>query len=115
MEFCIVNADGIIENMIVADESFASEIGALPGYEGTAIGAAYAPPAVLTPAQQRKAAYEREALVEWEGQLLTVTEAAQVWQYYAAEGNIKSYDIQRLIAEAKAAIRKTYPDGEVSN
>lgn len=44
MEFCIVNAEGIIENIIVADESFAAEIGALPGYEGAAIGEAYAPP-----------------------------------------------------------------------
>ena len=43
MEFCIVNADGIIENIIVADESFAAEIGALPGYEGAAIGEVYAP------------------------------------------------------------------------
>ena len=115
MEFCIVNADGIVENIIVADEAFAAQIGAVPSYDGAAIGAAYAPPAVLTPAQQRKAAYEEKALVAWEGQLLTVTEAAQVWQYYAAEGNIKSYDIQRLIAEAKAAIREMYPDGEVSS
>lgn len=44
MEFCIVNADGIIENIIVADESFAAEIGALPGYKGAAIGQAYDPP-----------------------------------------------------------------------
>lgn len=44
MEFCIVNADGIIENIIVADESFAAEIGALPYYDGAAIGGAYAPP-----------------------------------------------------------------------
>lgn len=44
MEFCIVNADGIIENIIVADESFATEIGALPSYDGAAIGGAYAPP-----------------------------------------------------------------------
>ena len=44
MEFCIVNADGIIENIIVADESFAVEIGALPYYDGAAIGGAYAPP-----------------------------------------------------------------------
>lgn len=44
MEFCIVNADGIVENIIVADESFAVEIGALPYYDGAAIGVAYAPP-----------------------------------------------------------------------
>lgn len=44
MEFCIVNADGIIENIIVADEPFAAEIGALPSYENAAIGGAYTPP-----------------------------------------------------------------------
>ena len=44
MDYCIVNADGIIENMIVADESFAAEIGALLSYDGAAIGEAYAPP-----------------------------------------------------------------------
>lgn len=44
MEFCIVNADGIIENIIVADESFAAEIGAVPSYDGAAIGEVYAPP-----------------------------------------------------------------------
>ena len=45
MEFCIVNAEGIIENIIVADEEFAAEIGAVPSYDGAAIGEAYAPPA----------------------------------------------------------------------
>ena len=44
MDYCIVNAEGIIENIIVADESFAAEIGALPTYDGAAIGGAYAPP-----------------------------------------------------------------------
>ena len=44
MDYCIVNADGIIENIIVADESFAAEIGALPSYDGAVIGGAYAPP-----------------------------------------------------------------------
>ena len=44
MDYCIVNADGIIENIIVADEPFAAEIGALPSYDGAAIGGAYAPP-----------------------------------------------------------------------
>lgn len=43
MEFCIVNADGVIENIIVADGAFAAEIGAHPYYEGARIGAEYAP------------------------------------------------------------------------
>lgn len=43
MEYCIVE-DGVIINMIVADADFAAEIGALPAYEGAAIGGAYTPP-----------------------------------------------------------------------
>lgn len=44
MNFCIVNADGIIENIIVADEAFAAEVRAVPSYDGAAIGKVYAPP-----------------------------------------------------------------------
>lgn len=43
MDYCIVE-DGVIVNMIVAEADFAEEIGALPGYDGAAIGAAYSPP-----------------------------------------------------------------------
>lgn len=43
MEYCIVE-DGVIVNMIVAEADFAAEIGALPSYEGAAIGRAYTPP-----------------------------------------------------------------------
>ena len=43
MEYCIVE-DGVIVNIIVAEADFAAEIGALPAYEGAAIGGAYTPP-----------------------------------------------------------------------
>lgn len=43
MEYCIVE-DGVIVNMIVAEADFAGEIGALPAYEGAAMGGAYTPP-----------------------------------------------------------------------
>ena len=43
MDYCIVE-DGVIVNMIVAEADFAAEIGALPGYDGAFIGAAYSPP-----------------------------------------------------------------------
>lgn len=43
MEYCIVE-DGVIVNMIVAEADFAAEIGALPGYDGAAIGGKYSPP-----------------------------------------------------------------------
>lgn len=43
MNYLIVE-NGIIQNIIVADEAFAEFVGALPSYEGAAIGAAYEPP-----------------------------------------------------------------------
>lgn len=45
MNYCIVNDENIIENIIVADEEFAESIGAKPSYDGATIGASYSPPA----------------------------------------------------------------------
>lgn len=45
MNYCIVNDENIIENIIVADETFAESIGAKPSYDGASIGEAYNPPA----------------------------------------------------------------------
>lgn len=45
MEYCILNAEGVIENIIVSDAAFAETLGLLPAYDGAAIGTAYAPPA----------------------------------------------------------------------
>ena len=109
MEFCIVNADGIIENIIVADELFAAEIEALPFYVGASIGEAYRPPGVA-PAKQRELAYNTEKVVGWLGSQITVTEAVTLWQYYAAEGSEKADALQDLIAAAKTEIRGKYPD-----
>lgn len=66
-----------------------------------------------TPAQRREEAYNTQPLVEWEGEHLTVTQAAQKWQYYAAEGSEKADELQALIATAKQTIREQYPDEEV--
>lgn len=63
-----------------------------------------------TPAQLREEAYNTEAIIAWDGEMITVTQASQLWQYYAAEGSIKAYDLQALIAAAKAEIREKYPD-----
>lgn len=63
-----------------------------------------------TPAEKREEAYNTERLIEYDGKLLTVTEAAQLWQYYAAEGSEKATALTVLIAEAKAKIREEYPD-----
>lgn len=65
------------------------------------------------PAQQREEAYNTKPIIEWCGELLTVTQAAQKWQYYAAEGSRKADELQTLIAAAKQTIREQYPDEEV--
>ena len=44
MNYCIVNDENIIENIIVADEEFALFIGAKESYDGAAIGGTYSPP-----------------------------------------------------------------------
>ncbi len=109
MDYCIVNAEGIIENIIVAEESFATEIEALPSYVGASIGEAYRPPGVA-PAKQRELAYTTEKIIEWFGSQITVTEAVTLWQYYAAEGNSRADELKTLIATAKQKIRNMYPD-----
>lgn len=43
MNYLIIE-NGIITNIIVADEAFAIETGALPYYEGATIGQPYSPP-----------------------------------------------------------------------
>ena len=64
-----------------------------------------------TPAQQRENAYNTEKVIEWGGEMLTVTEASQKWQYYAAEGDTaKTDELTTLIAAAKETIRQQYPD-----
>lgn len=66
-----------------------------------------------TPAQQRENAYNTDPVIEWGGEMLTVTQAATLWQYYAAEGSEKANELQTLIATAKQTIRERFPDKEV--
>ena len=109
--FAIVK-EGVIKNIIRADAPFAKSIGALPAYEGAAIGDVYAPSGA---AQKREEAYNTRPVVAWGGEMLTVTQAAQKWQYYAAEGNEKAEVLQALIREAKAAIREEFPEDATSS
>ena len=68
-------------------------------------------PEITSPAKQREEAYNTQAIIPWDGEMLTVTQASQKWQYYAAEGNTEKTDeLTALIAEAKAKIREQYPD-----
>ena len=70
---------------------------------------------VLTAAARRKQAYNTIPCVSFGGSMLTVTQAAQQWAYYAAEGRSDKTDaLTALIAAAKAEIRAQYPDEEVT-
>lgn len=69
-------------------------------------------PETTTPAQQREQAYNDQPVIEWDGDMLTVTQAATKWQYYAAEGSAKADELQVLIAAAKQAVRAQFPDEE---
>ena len=109
MNYLIIE-NNIISNIIVCDELFASQVGALPYYEGANIGDTYNPNSNLTPSELREQAYNTEKLVDFNSQSLTVTEASQLWQYYAAEGSDKANELQVLISNAKTSIREKYPD-----
>lgn len=63
-----------------------------------------------TPAELREEAYNTEKCISWEDKMITVTEASQKWQYYAAEGSSLADELQVLIAAAKLNIRERYPD-----
>ena len=72
-------------------------------------------PETPSPTKQREEAYNTQAIIPWDGEMLTVTQASQKWQYYAAEGNTEKTDeLTALIAEAKAKIREQYPDEEAN-
>lgn len=60
MNYCIVDSEGIIVNMIVAEADFAAEIGALPGYDGAAIGEKYSPPPSPPTTDERVTKLENE-------------------------------------------------------
>ena len=62
------------------------------------------------PSLLREEAYNTNPVIEWNGSMLTVTEANSLWQYYAAEGSAQADVLQKLIASAKAEIRERFPD-----
>lgn len=54
MNYCIVNPDSIIENIIVCEnDEIAAEFHALPSYETADIGSVYDPPAPPPTAMER--------------------------------------------------------------
>lgn len=61
MNYCIVNADGIIENIIVCEsDEVAAQFGAVASYDGATIGESYNPPPPPPTTEERVAALESE-------------------------------------------------------
>ena len=61
MNYCIVNADGIIENIIVCEsDEVAAQFGAVASYDGATIGKPYNPPPPPPTTEERVAALEAE-------------------------------------------------------
>lgn len=59
MNYCIVNSDSIIENIIVCEsDEIAAQFGAVASYDGAAIGEAYSPPPPPPTTEERVAALE---------------------------------------------------------
>lgn len=64
----------------------------------------------FTPMELREKAYETEKCIEWDGNIMTVDEANDMFLKYDAEGNTKANGLTSLIASAKAEIRERFPD-----
>lgn len=59
MNYCIVNLDGIIKNIIVCEsDEVAAQFGAVASYDGAVIGEAYSPPPPPPTTEERLAALE---------------------------------------------------------
>ena len=59
MNYCIVNPDGIIKNIIVCEsDEVAAQFGAVASYDGAVIGEAYSPPPPPPTTEERVAALE---------------------------------------------------------
>ena len=64
----------------------------------------------FTPMELREKAYETEKCIEWDGNIMTVDEANDMFLKYNAEGNAKADELTALIAASKAEIRERFPD-----
>lgn len=61
MNYCIINSDNIIENIIVCEsDEVAAQFGTVASYDGAAIGAAYSPPPPPPTTDERIAALEKQ-------------------------------------------------------
>lgn len=61
MNYCIVNSDGIIENIIVCEDyTTAANFGGIPSYDDAAIGEKYSPPPSPPTTDERVTKLENE-------------------------------------------------------
>ena len=75
MDYCILDSDNLITNIIVCeDDVTAAGFGAVPSYDGAAIGKAYDPPPVPDPAPTTE---DRVATLEAENKTLKAQVSAQ--------------------------------------
>lgn len=59
MNYCIINSDNIIENIIVCEsDKIAAQFGAVASYDGATIGKPYNPPPPPPTTEERVAALE---------------------------------------------------------
>lgn len=104
MRYKVYSPDGELINTIIADEDVVESI-------CSASGLSYEQEAVEISAEElREIAYNTEECIPWEDKLITVTAAAQLWQYYAAEGSEIATRLTALIAAAKEEIRSRIHD-----
>lgn len=71
-------------------------------------------PRYVTGAELRENAYETEAIIDWQGDKITVDDANRLWYAYTAEGKVAiAQELTALIAGAKQEIREKFPDEPV--
>ena len=81
MDYCILDSDNLITNIIVCvDDTTAEEFGAVPSYDGARIGAAYEPPDPDPAPEPEPTADERISALEAENHLLNQQVAALTGQ-----------------------------------
>lgn len=67
-----------------------------------------------TAKELRELKYETEKNITFDGELLTVDDANDLWLKYQAEGDtVKTNQLTEIISAKKAEIRETYPDEEI--
>ena len=111
--YIVYSADGQVINKIHSSEQFIAQYCEVYGYTYEQEADILPPEAIEPiPAKKREEAYNTERIIVWGEEMLTITRAATLWQYYAAEGSDKAQALTALIVEAKEAIRAKYPDAE---